>query len=217
MYGIVKGRFFCAVAIVAAVFCVQAATANAAVIHTAVFNGNGHTYHLLASSSWPAAQAEAVTLGGNLVTVNNAAENAFIYSTFGAFALSQSPDSGKVNLWLGYNDSLVEGTFVWVSGLSSSYTDWFDGQPQEQHNDEDFAGIRLRGSTAAIPVGHWIDIVSDGRLGDLNYGVVEVEGMGPGAPEPSAFVLAALGGAVGLGGRSLRRRKQDGRAATAHS
>jgi hypothetical protein len=211
MNGIVKGRVFAA-AMCAAIVALWQTPASATVISSQVYNTNGHTYLLLAPSSWPNAEAEAVTLGGHLVTVNDAAEDAFVYSTFGPTAISQSPATGKVNMWLGYNDVASEGNFVWVSGLSSNYTDWFAGQPQDTFGDEDYTGIRVRGSTGSIPVGHWIDIVSDGRLGDLNYGVVEVEAQGPGAPEPSAFILAALGAAIGLGGRSLRCR-HAGRAA----
>ena len=205
MNGIVKGRAFTAV-VCASIVALWQASASATVISTQVYNTNGHIYHLLATSSWPDAEAEAVTLGGHLVTVNDSAEDAFVYSTFGPAAIAHSPATGKVNLWLGYNDIASEGNFAWVSGLTSNYTDWFNDQPQDNFGDEDYVGIRVRGSSGAIPVGHWIDIVSDGRLGDLNYGVVEVDGMGPGAPEPSTFLLATLGAALGFGNRFVRRR-----------
>src|SRR4051812_35056837 len=103
MNGIVKGRVFAA-AMCAAIVALWQTSASATVISSQIYNTNGHTYLLLASSSWPNAEAEAVTLGGHLVTVNDAAEDAFVYSTFGPTAISQSPASGKVNLWLGYND-----------------------------------------------------------------------------------------------------------------
>jgi hypothetical protein len=211
MNGIVKGRVVAA-AVCAAIITFWQASASATVISSQVYNTNGHTYLLLESSSWPAAETEALGLGGHLVTVNDSAENAFIYSTFGPIALSHTL-TGKVNLWLGYNDVASEGNFVWVSGQSSLYTDWFPDQPQDNQGDEDYVGIRVRGNTGA-PVGHWIDIVSDGRLGDTNYGVVEVESTGPSAPEPSAFLLASLGTTIGFGGRFLRRRGRAGRAAT---
>src|SRR5262245_27122760 len=51
--------------------------------------------------------------------------------------------------------------------------------------DEKFIGIRVRGKDASFPVGKWIDIVSDTRLGDLNYGVVEVQSM----LDPSSWEL----------------------------
>jgi hypothetical protein len=212
MNGIVKGRVFAAV-VCAAIVALWQTPASATVISSQVYNTNGHTYLLLESSSWPAAETEAVSLGGHLVTVNDSAEDAFVYSTFGPTAIAHTL-TGKVNLWLGYNDVASEGNFVWVSGQSSSYTDWFPDQPQDNQGDEDYVGIRVRGSNANIQVGHWIDIVSDGRLGDTNYGVVEVEGTGPSAPEPSAFLLATLGASIGVSGRFLRRRGRAGRATT---
>src|SRR4051794_15802580 len=91
----------CAVWIGFAAVVLSASLANATVIATQTFSG--HTYKLLDASSWQGAQTEAQTLGGNLVTVNNAAENNFILTTFGPTALAHSPATGKVNLWLGTN------------------------------------------------------------------------------------------------------------------
>jgi len=189
----------------------SASLANATVIATQTFSG--HTYKLLDASSWQAAQTEAQSLGGNLVTVNNAAENDFILTAFQSTALAHSPATGKVNLWLGITDQDVEGTWKWISGLTSSFTDWFEDQPQHGFNDEDFGGIRLRGSNANVLVGHWIDIVSDSRLGDRSFGVVEIASgsvENPPAPEPASIVLAAMGGAAVLVHRRAKARKANG-------
>ncbi len=44
---------------------------------------NGHNYQLTTSAgSWVQAEAAAVALGGHLVTINNAAEQNFIVTTF---------------------------------------------------------------------------------------------------------------------------------------
>jgi hypothetical protein len=200
----------CAVWIGFAVVALSSSLANATVIDTQTFNG--HTYKLLDASSWQAAQTEAQTLGGNLVTVNNSAENSFIYTTFGPKALAAAGSlSTKVNLWLGATDMTTEGTWQWISGLSSSFTDWFTAQPQDTYGDEDYAGIRLRGSSSKVPIGHWIDIVADSRLGDRSYGVVEiVSGSAenpPPAPEPASIVLAVMAGAALLMHRRARTRK----------
>jgi len=198
----------CAVWIGFALIVLSASLASATVIATQTFSG--HTYKLLDASSWQAAQAEAESLGGDLVTVNNAAENNFILTTFGPTALAHSQDTGKVNLWLGITDQDVEGTWKWISGLSSSFTDWFEDQPQHGFNDEDFGGIRLRGSSSKVPVGHWIDIVSDSRLGDRSFGVVEIASgsvENPPAPEPASIVLAAMGGAAVFAHRRAKGRK----------
>jgi hypothetical protein len=53
-----------------------------------------------------------------------------------------------------------------------------------------FMGIRVRGWNDGFPVGKWIDIVSDTRLGDLSYGIVEMPSV---VPEPAAWMLAITG------------------------
>ena len=79
---------------------------------------NGHSYYLLTSNTWTAAQAEAVSLGGNLVTINDAAENDWVFDTFSA---------GQRNLWIGLYDPELNGTFSWVDGTVFSYSNWDTG------------------------------------------------------------------------------------------
>jgi hypothetical protein len=51
-------------------------------ISNAIFNpANGHSYYLLSFDTWSNSEAEAVTLGGHLVTINDAAEQSFVYNT----------------------------------------------------------------------------------------------------------------------------------------
>jgi hypothetical protein len=58
----------------------------------------GHTYTLTPRSmSWTEAEAEAQRLGGHLVTINDAAEQAWVSETFGGW--------GGWYLWLGMNRS----------------------------------------------------------------------------------------------------------------
>lgn len=99
-------------------------TAYAGILGGPIVNpANGYDYYILTESSWSAAQAEAVSLGGNLATIRSAAENQWIFNTFAGF--------GGVdrNLWIGFNDVAVEGTFVWVSGEPVTYTNWAPGEP----------------------------------------------------------------------------------------
>src|SRR5258705_135271 len=42
----------------------------------------GPFYSLLTSNTWTGAQAEAVGIGGNLTTIDNAAENDWVFDTF---------------------------------------------------------------------------------------------------------------------------------------
>ena len=78
---------------------------NAAIIGTDSFNG--HIYHLLDGKPWLAQEAEAIELNGHLVTINDAAENEWVWDTFGSFGQG---------LFFGLNDFVVEGTWVWASG-----------------------------------------------------------------------------------------------------
>src|SRR5262245_20248589 len=84
---------------------------------------NGHVYYLLTQATWTQSENEAITLGGHLVTINDQAENDWVYDTFSQF------DGIPRALWLGFNDRLEEGKFVWASGEISSYTQWSQGQP----------------------------------------------------------------------------------------
>jgi hypothetical protein len=91
---------------------------------------NGHLYYLLTPTSWLAAEAEAVTLGGHLATINDAAENAFVITAFGSYDY----------FFIGLTDKDVEGSFRWIDGDTSSYRNWdaVYGSPGNLQMDADF-------------------------------------------------------------------------------
>jgi glucose/arabinose dehydrogenase len=81
---------------------------------------NGKQYQLTSSAkSWEQAQAEAQRLGGNLVTVNDAAEEAWLRQSFNT----------SVPLWIGLTDRTIEGNFQWINGESSTYRNWLPERP----------------------------------------------------------------------------------------
>ena len=53
------------------------------------------------------------------MSVNDAAENAWLVSTF----------TPTKNYWIGLTDKDQEGTFVWVNGESATYRNWLAGEP----------------------------------------------------------------------------------------
>ncbi|NJM58208.1 MAG: hypothetical protein HC857_13265 [Synechococcales cyanobacterium RU_4_20] len=97
---------------------------------------NGKEYLLTTAKTWEEAQAEAVSLGGNLVTVNDAAEEAWLRQTFGT----------TESLWIGLTDRVQEGTFRWADGEAVTYTNWAPGQPDNYQpvGGEDYASINFR-------------------------------------------------------------------------
>ena len=116
------------------------------------FNYNGKSYLLSSAGTWTQAQAQAVSLGGNLVTVNDAAENQFLVNTFGT-------------AWIGFTDQVVEGQFKWANGEAVTYTNWFPGEPNGG-GGENYA--QLIGGTFG---GIWNDLPNAVSL----QGIIEIQ------------------------------------------
>lgn len=94
----------------------------------------GHIYLLSQPSFWETAQAEAESLGGNLVTINDADEEAWILDTFGNDRI----------FWIGFTDRDEEGNWQWIDGSDVTYENWAPGEPNDLTNDhiplgEDYA------------------------------------------------------------------------------
>lgn len=172
------------------------ALAEGAVMFTAVNPANGHTYHLLEPTTWTASEAEAVVLGGHLATINDAAENEWVFTTFNS--------GGPRSLWIGLTDQVTEGTFEWISGEPVFYTNFNPGfEPnnnpvEDPIHGEDYAHF-FPGSR------YWNDLADAGQAFAPLYGVVEVDSYS--IPEPSAIAIWGIG-LVGLV-LSRRRRRVD--------
>src|SRR5262245_32506817 len=95
---------------------------------------SGNTYHLLDRTSWPDAEAKSVALGGHLVVVNDAAEQNFLWSTFG---------QRTGIFWIGINDTAHDGRFVWSTGEPATYTNWYPGEPNNIYSGERWGNMWL--------------------------------------------------------------------------
>lgn len=165
-----------------------ASLASAQVLTGPITNpANGHDYFLLEQDTWTNSEAEAVALGGHLATINDAAENQWVFDTFASF------DGVDRNLWIGLNDVDVEGTFVWTSGEILGYTNWGQNQPDGNAPDADFVLIIDPSPTFTINPGEW----NDATPSSTAWGVVEV------VPEPTSVGFLAAGGFITL----MRRRR----------
>jgi hypothetical protein len=160
----------------------------------------GDTYYLLDASTWTDAESQAVELGGYLATVNDAAEDSWIYSTFSSYG------GVSRNLWIGLitggADGSVRNNYYWVNGETSTYRNWYDGQPME--SIEHYTEIVGPGNFASGGWNNVQDVSSDGYSGTTllpNCGVVEV------VPEPSICGMMVLGGVLTIS-RMYRRGRR---------
>jgi WD40 repeat protein/uncharacterized membrane protein YdcZ (DUF606 family) len=112
---------------------------------------NSHYYKLTASMNWLQAETQAVEWGGHLVTINDADENAWLVSTFGS----------SETFWIGYTDKDVEGSWKWISGEDSTYTNWRHyvggSEPNDVAPGEDAATINFIYRSEYLP-GKWNDL-----------------------------------------------------------
>ena len=79
---------------------------------------------------WTEAEAEAVTLGGHLASVNDAEEQRFLIETF-----LQGPDKLRP-FWIGLSDAASEGRFAWSSGEPLRFTRWENGEPNDLQGED---------------------------------------------------------------------------------
>jgi Ca2+-binding RTX toxin-like protein len=158
-------------------------TINAVSFPTNPYEYNRSIYRLTTAGTWQQAQAQAQSLGGNLVTVNNQAEQDWLVSTFG----------GSEQLWIGLTDEVTEGQFRWASGETSTFTNWFPGEPNNVGN-EDYVGMNFDGA------GKWNDWTSTVSLrGIIENKFFEYNGSkylltGPGTWQQAQYQARSLGG-----------------------
>ena len=114
---------------------------------------NGHYYTLTAPMTWKHAEAQAMRWGGHLVTINDREEELWLRDQFGAHEY----------FWIGFNDRREEGNWEWVSGEPVTYTNWWEGEPNNQSGEgkpEDAAIMNWGGSEQIDK--EWISYYGDG-------------------------------------------------------
>ena len=105
--------------------------------------GRGYQF-CLTGKTWQAAEAACVADGYHLVTIEDQAEQDFVFQSANGFSNNK--------FWIGLNDLATEGTFVWSGGAPVGYTNWQAGEPNNAGGGEDCAQINR-----FYPVDTWND------------------------------------------------------------
>jgi len=174
------------------------------------YDYGGNQYALtFGAGSWDDMRLEASNAGGDLVVINDPAENAWLINTFmgsdntmawiGLYQNTNSPD---------YSEPL--GGWEWVNGAPLTYSDWwttekgaiYGDNPSNSNGLEDWASLCYKESNGKT---YWNDYSE--VWGDIP-GIIEIDNTPaptpPAVPVPGAVLLAALG----AGTAGWLRRKQ---------
>ncbi|MBS0188328.1 MAG: hypothetical protein JSS51_09680 [Planctomycetes bacterium] len=86
-------------------------------------------YYRIEGGDWNQLRAFALQMGGDLATIDDAAENTWVRANI---------VGNNTKPFIGLNDATTEGTFAWVDGSSSSYRNWAGGAPSNNSSSRDF-------------------------------------------------------------------------------
>lgn len=119
---------------------------------------SNHKYKLFDTSmEWDKAKEYCESLGGHLVTITSEKEQEFVTAI--------AKKSKKKNIWLGAEK--ISWKFTWITGEKFEYTNWNNGEPNNDYNNEDtimmytYSGINSNGYS--ITPGAWNDDSKHGR------------------------------------------------------
>ena len=126
-------------------------------VDEAICHEDGHAYYRIDQGmTWSEAKEFCESLGGHLVTITSAEEQAEVESLI--------KDAPQKQYWIGgYND----GGWKWVTGERWNYTHWASGEPNDYRNKESFAQIyRQKNPKTSSRFGQWNDISENNYIAD---------------------------------------------------
>lgn len=114
--------------------------------------GNTTLIVITEGKNWENAEAYAQSIGGHLAMIKTADMQNYVYNTI----LANSTVAALSTFWIGATDKAKEGEWRWVDGtlLSSTYTNWNGGEPNNSGTGENYCQYYVSGSTK----GKWNDL-----------------------------------------------------------
>lgn len=108
---------------------------------------NGHHYLVVDKSmNWIDANDKAKEIKGHLVTITSDAEQRFVNSLI--------LNSSKNMYWMGAKQGM--SSWYWITGENFSYTNWGEGEPNNQDGSEGFLQIYAKSINRKV-LGDWND------------------------------------------------------------
>jgi hypothetical protein len=86
-----------------------------------------------ATTDWNTASALCSVFGGVLAAIDDSDENALLTAALSGTA------------WIGLNDHVTEGDFLWPGGFEPAWTNWNTGEPNDHGSGEDCVELRTNG------------------------------------------------------------------------
>jgi hypothetical protein len=127
---------------------------------------NGSTYDVIVDNAvgWDAARAAAQAAGGDLATIDSAAEQSFVEGVLNTNAAATG------SYWFGVREA-AEGVWQHANVKALSYTNWSPGEPNNAGGVENVGAILWTNGTSADPAaaarkGKWNDEPTSGYPAD---------------------------------------------------
>ncbi|KAM8828848.1 secretory phospholipase A2 receptor isoform 3-T3 [Spinachia spinachia] len=137
------------------------------------FNDYCYQFNHLSMRPWAEARADCVNQGGDLVSITDPFEQAFVQGVI------QSTPTG-ISLWMGGHDSITEGGWEWTDGSPFRYIRWNAGNP-DNYNGENCLSILINN-------GYWNDDNCQQKRGYI----CKRRGLTPEPPPPHDGFMTAL-------------------------
>ncbi len=109
---------------------------------------------------WHYAQDFARKVGGNLVVIDDKAENEWITKTFGT----------STEFWIGLTDEVDEGKWLWVNDSDLLYKNWATGEPDNYKKTQHHVIMNKQAAKGTQQPGKWNDV----GCNEIRIGIIEV-------------------------------------------